>query len=46
MWEIVVLPSMLVIESLCVVVGECEGTREKNSKRVNKKPVLRLVTLA
>ena len=25
---------------------ECEGAREKISKRVNKKPVLRLVTLA
>lgn len=42
MWEIMVLPSMLVIA--CVVVGECKVTREKNSKRVNKKPVLRLVT--
>lgn len=42
----VILSSALVIDYVCLVVGECEGAREKISKRVNKKPVLRLVTLA
>jgi len=42
----VVLSSALVIDYVCLVVGECEGARKKNSKRVNKKPVLQLEALA
>lgn len=38
----VVLPSALVIDYVCLVMRDCEGTRAKNSKRVNKKPVLQL----
>lgn len=40
-----VLSAVLLIGFVCLVLGECEGTREKNSKRVKKKPVLRLVAL-
>lgn len=46
MKEIVVLSSVLVIDCVCLVVGECEGTRKKNNKRANKKPVLQLEVLA
>ena len=46
MREIVVLPSVLLMDYVGLVVGEYEGTSEKKCKRVNKKPVLRLMTLA
>jgi hypothetical protein len=46
MREMVVLPSVLFIDYVCLVVGDYEVTSEKKCKRVNKKPVLRLVTLA
>lgn len=46
MCEMAVLPSVLVVDCVCLVLRECEGTRELKSKRVSKKPVLRLVTLA
>ena len=41
-----VLSSALVIECVCLFVGEIEGTRKKSSERVNKKPVLRREALA
>jgi hypothetical protein len=41
----VVLSSALVIDYVCLVVGECEE-RWRESKRVNKKPVLQLDALA
>ena len=46
MCEMAVLPSVLVVDCVCLVTRECEGTRELKSKRVNKNPVLQLVTLA
>jgi hypothetical protein len=46
MCGMVVLPLVLVVDCVCLVLRECEGTRELKSKRVSKKPVLRLVTLA